>query len=69
MELATEYGRYGYRRVSPLLRGEGWPVNHKRVETIWRQEGLKVPQKQPKRRKRKHQQDTHGYYHPVSSAT
>jgi putative transposase len=32
-----------------LLRAEGWQVNHKRVERIWRQEGLKVPQKQPKR--------------------
>jgi len=47
--LATQYGRYGYRRVTALLRAEGWRVNHKRVERIWRQEGLKVPQKQPKR--------------------
>ena len=51
VELATEYGRYGYRRVTALLRGEGWLVNHKRVERIWRQEGLKVPQRQPKRRR------------------
>jgi putative transposase len=51
VELATEYGRYGYRRVTALLRGEGWRVNHKRVERIWRQEGLKVPKKQPKRRR------------------
>ena len=42
-------GRYGYRRVTALLRGEGWHVNHKRVERIWRREGLKVPVKQPKR--------------------
>lgn len=49
IELATEYGRYGYRRVSALLRNQGWQVNHKRVERIWRAEGLKVPQKQPKR--------------------
>lgn len=49
IELATQYGRYGYRRVAALLRNEGWPVNHKRVERIWRQEGLKVPKKQPKR--------------------
>ena len=34
-----------------MLRQEGWKVNHKRVERIWRQEGLKVPQKQPKRRR------------------
>ena len=47
--LATKYGRYGYRRITALLRGTGWHVNHKRVERIWRQEGLKVPKKQPKR--------------------
>jgi len=47
--LATQYGRYGYRRITALLRREDWKVNHKRVERIWRQEGLKVPQKQPKR--------------------
>ena len=39
----------GYRRITGLLRGEGWPVHHKRVERLWRREGLKVPQKQPKR--------------------
>jgi transposase InsO family protein len=49
IELATQYGRYGYRRVTALLRSEGWRVNHKRVERIWRQEGLKVPQRQPRR--------------------
>ena len=49
VRLASEYGRYGYRRVTALLRGEGWHVNHKRVERIWRREGLKVPVKQPKR--------------------
>jgi putative transposase len=48
-ELASEYGRYGYRRVTALLHAEGWRVNHKRVERLWRQEGLKSPQKQPKR--------------------
>ena len=46
---ATQFGRYGYRRITALLHREGWTVNHKRVERIWRQEGLKVPQKQPKR--------------------
>ena len=51
VELASEYGRYGYRRVTALLRREGWQVNHKRVERLWRQEGLKVPQKQPKRKR------------------
>ena len=49
IELASKYGRYGYRRVTALLRNQGWIVNHKRVEWIWREEGLKVPQKQPKR--------------------
>ena len=49
IELASRYGRYGYRRVTALLRNEGWIINHKRVERIWRREGLKVPQKQPKR--------------------
>ena len=51
IELATQYGRYGYRRITALLRQEGWQVNHKRVERIWRREGLKVPKKQPKRRR------------------
>jgi transposase InsO family protein len=49
VELAKQYGRYGYRRITALLRREGWRVNAKRVERIWRQEGLKVPRKQRKR--------------------
>lgn len=49
VELASQYGRYGYRRIMVLLQYEGWNVNHKRVERLWRQEGLKVPAKQPKR--------------------
>ena len=51
VSLAAEYGRYGYRRITALLRGEGWRVNVKRVERIWRREGLKVPRRQPKRRR------------------
>ena len=51
IELATQYGRYGYRRITAMLRQESWQVNHKRVERIWRREGLKVPQRQPKRRR------------------
>lgn len=47
--LAVRYGRYGYKRITALLRADGWRVNHKRVFRIWRREGLKVPQKQPKR--------------------
>jgi len=49
--LASQYGRYGYRQVTGLLRNDGWRVNHQRVERIWRREGLKVPQKQPPRRR------------------
>jgi putative transposase len=49
IELARCYGRYGHRRITALLRTAGWQVNHKRVERIWRREGLKVPAKQPKR--------------------
>jgi len=51
IELATQYGRYGYRRITALLKREGFKVNHKKVERIWRREGLKVPQKQPKRKR------------------
>jgi transposase InsO family protein len=47
--LATQYGRYGYRRITAMLRQRGWRVNAKRVARIWRWEGLKVPAKQPKR--------------------
>lgn len=49
IELASMYGRYGYRMIHGLLQREGWWVNHKRVERIWRREGLKVPKRQPKR--------------------
>lgn len=49
MALAKQYGRYGYRKISALLKAAGWLVNDKRVERIWRREGLKVLVKQPKR--------------------
>ena len=49
VELASRYGRYGYRRITALLRQAGWRVNAKRVERLWRQKGLKVPARQPKR--------------------
>lgn len=48
-ELARRYGRYGYRRITALLRAQGWFCSHKRVERIWRREGLKVPARQPKK--------------------
>ena len=47
--LAKQYGRYGYRKIAEFLRRAGWLVNDKRVERIWRREGLKVPARQPKR--------------------
>ena len=47
--LAIQYGRYGYRRIAAMLGDQGWVVNVKRVERIWRREGLKVPARQPKR--------------------
>ena len=47
--MARSYGRYGYRMITGMLNNSGWHVNHKRVERIWRREGLKVPQKQPKK--------------------
>ena len=49
IRLASNYGRYGYRRITALLWAEGWRVNRKRVERIWREEGLRVPRKQPRR--------------------
>ncbi len=49
VELARRYGRYGYRRITALLRAAGWLVNSKRVERIWRSEGLTVPAKQSKK--------------------
>src|SRR2546423_12945847 len=49
IELARQYGRYGYRKIAALLRDAGWHVNDKRVERIWRREGVKGPQKPPER--------------------
>ena len=49
IELTHQYGRYGYRQVATLLRDAGWQVNDKRVERLWRREGLKVPMKQSKK--------------------
>ena len=49
IELARQYGRFCYRRIAALLREAGWEINDKRVERLWRREGLKVPAKQPKK--------------------
>jgi putative transposase len=51
IELATLYGRYGYQTICDIMRNKGRKINPKRVERIWREEGLKVPRKQPKRRR------------------
>ena len=56
IRLAKQYGRYGYRKVGQLLRIEGWCTNHKKVERIWREEGLQLP-KRHKRRKRLYHHD------------
>jgi len=50
LELVREHPRFGYRRITALLRREGWAVNPKRVHRLWKREGLKVPKKQRKRR-------------------
>ena len=49
--LCRENPRYGYRRVWALLRREGWEVNKKRVQRLWREAGLRVPAKERKRRR------------------
>ena len=49
IELARQFGRYGYRRIAAFLREAGWSVSDGRIERLWRREGLKVPQKQPKK--------------------
>jgi putative transposase len=51
IRLACKYGRYGYLRITQKMQKAGWLVNHKCVERIWQQEGLKVPRKQPKRKR------------------
>lgn len=49
-ELSQKYKRYGYRRICQLLNREGWGVNHKKVQRIWRQEGLQIPRRRRKKR-------------------
>ena len=51
LELHLKHPRYGYRRITIKLRERDWFINFKRVYRLWRQEGLKVPQKQPKKRR------------------
>ena len=54
IRLAKQYGRYGYRKVAELLCVEGWPVNHKKIERLWREEGLQLPRRHKKRRRLYH---------------
>jgi putative transposase len=54
LELVRQHPRWGYRRITVLLRREGWRVNRKRVYRLWRQQGLKVPRKQRKKRRLGH---------------
>ena len=54
VRLAKQYGRYGYRKIAELLRIEGWKVNHKKVERLWREEGLQIPQCHKKRKRLYH---------------
>lgn len=57
IRLAKQYGRYGYRKIAKLLTLEGWAVNHKKVERLWREEGLQLPHRH-KRRKRLYHKDS-----------
>ena len=54
IRLAKQYGRYGYRKITALLRMEGWQVNHKKVERLWGEEGLQLPHRHKKRRRLYH---------------
>ena len=54
IRLAKQYGRYGYRKIAELLRIEGWKVNHKKIERLWREEGLQLPQRHKKRKRLYH---------------
>ena len=54
IRLAKAYGRYGYRKITQLLQIDGWKVNHKRIERLWREEGLQLPQRHKKRKRLYH---------------
>ena len=54
IRLAKQYGRYGYRKITQLLRMEGWVVNHKKIERLWREEGLQLPHRHKKRKRLYH---------------
>jgi putative transposase len=54
IRLAKAYGRYGYRKITQLLQIDGWKVNHNRIERLWREEGLQLPQRHKKRKRLYH---------------
>ena len=54
IRLAKQYGRYGYRKIGELLAAEGWRVNHKKIERLWREEGLQLPARHKKRKRLYH---------------
>jgi len=54
IRLSKQYGRYGYRKIAALLKMEGWKVNHKKVERLWREEGLQLPQRHKKKKRLYH---------------
>ena len=58
IRLAKQYGRYGYRNIAELLRIEGWQINHKKVERLWREEDLKILQRHRKRKRLYHKDNT-----------
>src|ERR1039458_6239687 len=68
IELASQYGRYGYRRITALLRRADWRVGKDRVERIWRREGLKVPQKQKPRGRLRPERERHVWSYDLVSA-
>jgi len=54
IRFAKQYGRYGYRKITELLRVEGWSVNHKKIERLRGEEGLQLPQRHKKRKRLYH---------------
>lgn len=54
IRLAKQYGRYGYRKITALLKIEGWQINHKKVERLWREEGLQQPERHKKKKRLYH---------------
>ena len=54
IRLAKKYGRYGYRKIAELLQAEGWRINHRKVERLWREEGLQLPERHKKRKRLYH---------------